>query len=70
MHGGRFQTLEEVVDHYNEGIQLSSTVDPAIANTEATGLMLSDEDKADLVNFLKTLTDETFLGNPEYSDPF
>lgn len=70
MHGGRFQTLEEVVDHYNEGIQLSSTVDPAIANTEETGLMLTAEDKVDLVNFLKTLTDETFLNNPEYEDPF
>jgi cytochrome c peroxidase len=70
MHGGRFQTLEEVVDHYNEGIQLSSTVDPTVANTEATGLMLSEEDKADLVNFLKTLTDDTFLNNSEYSDPF
>ncbi|NND77010.1 MAG: cytochrome-c peroxidase [Flavobacteriales bacterium] len=70
MHGGRFQTLEEVVDHYNEGIQISSTVDPAIANTEATGLMLSEEDKTDLVNFLKTLTDDTFLNNLEYTDPF
>ena len=70
MHAGRFQTLEEVVDHYNEGIQLSSTVDPAIANTEETGLLLSDDDKTDLVNFLKTLTDETFVNNPEYADPF
>jgi cytochrome c peroxidase len=70
MHDGRFQTLEEVVDHYNEGIQLSSTVDPAIANTEETGLLLTDEDKVDLVNFLKTLTDETFLNNPAYADPF
>ena len=70
MHAGRFTTLEEVVDHYNEGIQLSSTVDPAIANTQTTGLMLSPEDKADLVNFMKTLTDETFLNNEELTNPF
>lgn len=70
MHGGRFQTLEEVIDHYNEGIQLSSTVDPAIANTEETGLLLTEMDKADLVNFLKTLTDDTFINNTEYTDPF
>jgi cytochrome c peroxidase len=70
MHAGRFTTLEQVVDHYNEGIQLSSTVDPAIANTQATGLMLSEQDKIDLVNFLKTLTDQTFLTNPAFSDPF
>ncbi|NNK81061.1 MAG: cytochrome-c peroxidase [Flavobacteriales bacterium] len=70
MHDGRFQTLEEVLDHYNEGVQLSSTVDPTIANTEETGLLLTDDDKADLINFMKTLTDETLINNPEYSDPF
>ncbi|MFT4759162.1 MAG: cytochrome c peroxidase [Paraglaciecola sp.] len=70
MHDGRFQTLEEVVDHYNEGIQESSTVDPAILNTKDSGLFLTDADKVDLVNFLKTLTDETFLGNEEYRSPF
>ena len=69
MHDGRFTTLEEVIDHYNTGIQLSASVDPAIANTESTGLMLDAQDKADLVNFLKTLTDNTYLNNEDYSDP-
>ena len=31
MHDGRFATLEEVLDHYNEGIKLSSTLSPLIA---------------------------------------
>ena len=62
--------LEEVVDHYNEGIQESSTVDAAILATKETGLMLTDQDKQDLVNFLKTLTDEVFMNNPEYKSPF
>ncbi|NNF20795.1 MAG: cytochrome-c peroxidase [Saprospiraceae bacterium] len=70
MHDGRFTTLEEVVDHYNGGIQESSTVDPAILNTKETGLQLTDQDKVDLINFLKTLTDYTFLNNEEYSSPF
>ncbi|MFK7972479.1 MAG: cytochrome-c peroxidase [Bacteroidia bacterium] len=70
MHDGRFQTLEEVIDHYNEGIQESSTVDPTVLNTKDTGLFLTDQDKTDLVNFLKTLTDETFRSNPEYASPF
>jgi cytochrome c peroxidase len=70
MHDGRFQTLEEVVDHYNEGIQTSSTVDPAIENTRQTGLLLSEQDKKDLVNFLKTLTDESYLNKEEYKSPF
>jgi len=70
MHDGRFRTLEEVVEHYNSGIKLSETLDPAIENTFATGLLLSEQDKIDLVNFLKTLTDENFLANSEYHSPF
>lgn len=70
MHDGRFETLEEVIEHYNSGIKNSSTIDPAIANTKETGLMLTTEDKADLVAFLKTLTDETLQTNPAYSNPF
>ena len=70
MHDGRFKTLEEVVDHYNADIRESSTVDPALLNTKQTGLLLSRQDKEDLVNFLKTLTDDTFLNNEEYKSPF
>lgn len=70
MHDGRFQTLEEVVDHYNSGIQTSATTDQALLNTQQTGLMLTDTDKQDLINFMKTLTDDTFLNNSEYKTPF
>ncbi|MFT5858805.1 MAG: cytochrome c peroxidase [Flavobacteriaceae bacterium] len=70
MHDGRFDTLEEVIDHYNSGIQSSSTGDPAILATQSTGLMLSNEDKQDLLNFLHTLTDYTYLNNPDYKNPF
>lgn len=70
MHDGVFNTLEEVVEHYNSGIQSSSTLDPTLQNTQGTGLMLDAQDKADLVAFLKTLTDQDLLNNPAYSDPF
>ena len=71
MHDGRFTTLEEVIDHYNEHMQSSSTIDPALIQVvDNGGLKLSDQDKIDLINFLHTLTDETFLNNPEYTDPF
>lgn len=70
MHDGRFVTLEEVIDHYNSGIQESSTVDVAVLNTKDTGLLLTEQDKQDLINFLHTLTDETFLNNVEYETPF
>lgn len=70
MHDGRFATLEEVVDHYNEGIHPSPTLDLALLATTETGLLLTTEDKADLINFLKTLTDDVYLENPEYASPF
>lgn len=71
MHDGRFKTLEEVVDHYNSGIHNSTTVDPALEYTRVSGgLKLDAQDKADLVAFLKTLTDEDLLTNPKYSSPF
>lgn len=70
MHDGRFQTLEEVIDHYNEGIQESSTADITVLNTMETGLFLTDQDKTDLINFLHTLTDETFMNNEAYASPF
>ena len=70
MHDGRFQTLEEVVNHYNEEIKESSTADQTVLNTKDTGLFLTEQDKEDLVNFLKTLTDQTFINNEEYKSPF
>ena len=70
MHDGRFKTLEEVVDHYNSGLKASTYIDPALENTRGTGLMLSAQQKTDLVNFLKTLTDNSMLTNPKYKSPF
>lgn len=71
MHDGRFKTLMEVVNHYNSGIQPSATVAQELEYTRASGgLQLDAQDKAALVAFLKTLTDEVLLSNPEYSDPF
>lgn len=70
MHDGRFETLEEVIDHYDHGIKESPSLDPALRNTTFTGLRLTDQDKADLIAFLKTLTDETLATDERYSSPF
>jgi cytochrome c peroxidase len=70
MHDGRFSTLEEVVEHYNSQLQASSTLDPALEQTRETGLFLTEQDKKDLVAFLKTLTDKDLTTNSEYSTPF
>ena len=68
MHDGRFETLEEVIEHYNSGGHFSATVDPFMKFTQG-GLQLTDERKQDLLIFLKMLSDETFLNNPNFSDP-
>lgn len=60
MHDGRFQTLEEVVEHYNSGVKRSETLDPNLAKHPEGGLQLTPEEKRALVAFLKTLTDEEF----------
>ncbi len=69
MHDGRFNTLEEVVEHYSSGVKFSPTVDPLMKQVAQGGLQLSDDQKRQLVAFLKTFTDEDFLNNPTYADP-
>ncbi len=61
MHDGRFQTLEEVIEHYNSPMPRTDTLDPNLAKHPAAGLQLSAEDKRALVAFLKTLTDDAFI---------
>jgi cytochrome c peroxidase len=60
MHDGRFATLEEVVEHYSTGVKRSTTLDPNLAKHPDDGIRLSKEDKAALVAFLLTLTDEKY----------
>ena len=70
MHDGRFETLEEVVEHYNSGVKYSSTLDPIMTKpAKEFGLQLTLQEKADLVAFLKTLTDSSFISNPKLSNP-
>lgn len=61
MHDGRFQTLEQVVEHYATGMKRSATLDPNLAKHPDGGVPLSAADKKALVAFLKTLTDEKYL---------
>ncbi|MDM7860487.1 cytochrome c peroxidase [Alteromonas sp. ASW11-36] len=72
MHDGRFATLEEVVEHYNSGVQAHPTLSPALTdqNGDPIRLNLTDEQKAALVAFLKTLTDESISREVKWSDPF
>ncbi|UTW65867.1 c-type cytochrome [bacterium SCSIO 12643] len=72
MHDSRFTTLEEVVEFYNSGVNQSSpNISPLMlkANRPNGSLNLTAQEKADLVAFLKTLTDEDFINNKSFQDP-
>lgn len=65
MHDGRFKTLNEVVKHYNSGIQKSTTLSKELLQP----MSLSDNERIELIAFLKTLTDKSFLFNTKYTYP-
>lgn len=77
MHDGRFATLDEVIEHYNSNVQTSATLDVLISdatnnpeNVLPVQLGLTNEEKEAIIAFLHTLTDETFISNEAFSDPF
>ncbi len=80
MHDGRFATLEQVVDFYNEGIQAGPALDnrlmapPLVPNGPPSGIPrrfgFTAAQKAVLVAFLRTLTDVPLAADPRFSDPF
>ncbi len=72
MHDGRFATLREVVEHYNAGVQPHPQLDDALktAGGAPKRLDLTEEQIDALVAFLRTLTDERFLTELRFTDPF
>lgn len=92
MHDGRFNTLEEVIEHYNSKIQANRNLSPRLYQNELSDLDLflieeqnqapttvsivpvkmglNTEEKAALIAFLKTLTDEEMKRDIKFSNPF
>ena len=77
MHDGSILTLEAVIEHYaaggtnttsgpNQGDgRLNPNKSRFVRSIEAT-----DEEKLDLLNFLKSLSDHELIQDPRWSDPF
>jgi len=65
MHDGRFNTLDEVLEHYNSGIVNYGTLDTGLQN----GIVLSLQEREDLKAFLNTLTDYKFLNDERFREP-
>jgi cytochrome c peroxidase len=77
MHDGRFQTLDQVVNHYNSGIANHPALDWRLQGfDQLTGksspkkFNWNDKQKSDLIAFLKTLTDQNMVSDQKFSNPF
>jgi cytochrome c peroxidase len=72
MHDGRFATLEEVIEHYNSGVKNHPTLAPQLRDPQGNPrrLNLSAQQKADLLAFLKTLSDPNLAADVKFSNPF
>jgi cytochrome c peroxidase len=71
MHDGRLETLEEVVDFYADAVQPHPNLDPRLRGPDGAPrrLDLDAADRAALVAFLRTLTDEALVEDVRFSDP-
>jgi len=65
MHDGRFNTLFQCINHYRTGIQQSPTLDPLLRN----GISLTNTEANDIADFLRTLTDSSFLRDIRFQQP-
>ena len=66
MHDGSLATLEEVIDHYAAGGKFDHPNKSRILHS----FRITDEDKRDLIEFLKSLTDQELLHDPRWSNPW
>tara|TARA_Y100000813_G_scaffold198324_1_gene186090 strand:- start:1962 stop:3011 length:1050 start_codon:yes stop_codon:yes gene_type:complete len=71
MHDGRFNTIDQVIDFYSTGIHANSpNIDPLIEFASQGGVQLNPTERLQLKAFLITLSDSSFINNPDFSNPF
>lgn len=72
MHDGRFQTLEQVIDFYSTGVQSHPYLSQDLRDFggQPKKMNFSAQDKQDLMAFLSTLTDDVFMHDERFSNPF
>jgi cytochrome c peroxidase len=77
MHDGSLASLSEVIDHYaaggrtiTSGPQRGVGRDNPLMDPLIHGFSLSEQERSDLIAFLNSLTDHTFIAHPAFSDPW
>jgi cytochrome c peroxidase len=72
MHDGRFETLEEVIDHYKSNVADHPNLDFRLK--DENGLpkrpQISDNEVQAIIAFLGTMTDHEMINDPKFSNPF
>ncbi len=68
MHDGRFLTLDAVLDHYTDGVETATNPDPMLLQNPKPGIAINAEEKAQLLAFLQTLNDRSFLLDKRFSE--
>lgn len=63
MHDGRFTKLSEVLQHYTSNVDHNSNISKELQQP----ILLTPNEKVDLISFLLTLNDQSFVFNPNYS---
>ena len=65
MHDGRFNTLQQCLNHYRNNVQQAATLDPLLIN----GITLTTTQNDNLLLFLRALTDSSFLRDTRFTKP-
>lgn len=63
-HDGRLNMMRSMLRHYRFGVNVSATVDPLVKD----GIALTDAEENDLIAFLRTLSDSSYINNPRYRE--
>lgn len=63
-HDGRYSMMRIMITHYRYGVNQSTTLDPLLKN----GIQMTDMEEDNLVAFLRTLSDSSFINNPMYRE--
>lgn len=68
MHDGRYYSLTDAIDHYSDGIQNTPNLDPLLNKNGKLGIPMTVEEKTQIISFLRTLSDTSFIRNPLLSE--
>lgn len=68
MHDGRFYSLEAVMNFYSENVENQHNLDPLLKQNGHLGIPMTTSEKQNIIAFLKTLSDKTFITNPKFAE--